>query len=117
MQGHVDGTASVLAVTQGDAYRVLRLTLDPEHAPLVARKGSIALDGVSLTVSDVGDDWFEVSLIPETLTATTLGGLSVASRVNIETDILARHVARLAQFAAPHPAEQRTTPQTEGSLA
>ncbi len=98
VQGHIDGTATVLAVTPGDAWRVVRFTLDPEHAPLVARKGSIAVDGVSLTVSDVGDDWFEVSLIPETLVATTLGALQPGDRVNIETDILARHVARLAQF-------------------
>jgi riboflavin synthase len=98
VQGHIDGTATVLAVTLGDAWRVVRFTLDPEHAPLVARKGSIAVDGVSLTVSDVGDDWFEVSLIPETLTATTLGALQPGDRVNIETDILARHVARLARF-------------------
>jgi riboflavin synthase len=98
VQGHIDGTATVLAVTPGDAWRVVRFTLDPEHAPLVARKGSIAVDGVSLTVSDVGDDWFEVSLIPETLTATTLGALQPGDRVNIETDILARHVARLARF-------------------
>jgi riboflavin synthase len=99
VQGHIDGTATVLAVTPGDAWQVVRFTLDPEHAPLVARKGSVAVDGVSLTVSDVGDDWFEVSLIPETLTATTLGALAVGDRVNIETDILARHVARLLQFA------------------
>jgi riboflavin synthase len=99
VQGHIDGTAIVLAVTPGIAWRVVRFTLDPELAPLVALKGSIAVDGVSLTVSDVGDDWFEVSLIPETLTATTLGALAPGDRVNIETDILARHVARLARFA------------------
>ena len=98
VQGHIDGTAQVLAITPGEAWRVVRFTLDPEHAPLVARKGSIAVDGVSLTVSDVGRDWFEVSLIPETLTATTLGALAVGDRVNVETDILARHVARLAEF-------------------
>jgi riboflavin synthase len=65
------------------------------RASLVARKGSIAVDGVSLTVSDVGDDWFEVSLIPETLSATTLGLKSVGDAVNIETDILARQVERM----------------------
>jgi riboflavin synthase len=98
VQGHIDGTASVLASTDGDAWRVLRFTLDPEHAPLVVRKGSIAVNGVSLTVSDAGDDWFEVSLIPETLAATTLGALTPGDRVNIETDILARHVQRLIHF-------------------
>ncbi|HXR45790.1 MAG TPA: riboflavin synthase [Pseudolysinimonas sp.] len=98
VQGHIDGTSEVLTVEPGDAWRVLRFTLDPEHAPLVARKGSIAVNGVSLTVSAVGDDWFEVSLIPETLEATTLGALRVGDRVNIETDILARQIARLARF-------------------
>lgn len=99
VQGHIDGTATVLAITDGSAWRVVRLSLDPEHAPLVARKGSIAIDGVSLTVSAVGggreDGWFEVSLIPETLAATTLGDRVVGDRVNIETDILARHVERM----------------------
>lgn len=98
VQGHIDGTATVTAITEGTAWRVVRFSLDSEHAPLVARKGSITLDGVSLTVSAVGDDWFEVSLIPETLTATTLGRKQVGDAVNLETDILARHVARLAQF-------------------
>jgi riboflavin synthase len=99
VQGHIDGTATVLSVTDGSAWRVVRLSLDPEHAPLVARKGSIAVDGVSLTVSAVGggreDGWFEVSLIPETLAATTLGDRVPGDRVNIETDILARHVERM----------------------
>jgi riboflavin synthase len=95
VQGHIDGTSELLSITPGDAWRVLRFSLDPEHAPLVTRKGSIAVDGVSLTVSAVGDDWFEVSLIPETLTATTLGQRAVGERVNIETDILARQVERM----------------------
>jgi riboflavin synthase len=110
VQGHIDGTATVLAVTPGDAWRVLRFTLDPEHAPLVVRKGSIAVNGVSLTVSDAGDDWFEVSLIPETLTATTLGALTAGDRVNIETDILARHVQRLMGFDTRPAAPGATQP-------
>ena len=99
VQGHIDGTATLISETDGSAWRVLRFSLSPDVAPLVARKGSIAVDGVSLTVSAVGRDWFEVSLIPETLTATTLGSLAPGDRVNIETDILARHVARLKEFA------------------
>jgi len=99
VQGHIDGTSTVLSVTDGSAWRVVRLSLDLEHAPLVARKGSIAIDGVSLTVSAVGggreDGWFEVSLIPETLVATTLGDRVAGDRVNIETDIVARHVERM----------------------
>lgn len=99
VQGHVDGTARVLSTAQNGDWRVIRFALDAAHAPLVVDKGSIAVDGVSLTVSNVGDDWCEVSLIPETLVATTLGRLEPGSLVNIETDILARHIARLAHFA------------------
>ena len=99
VQGHIDGTSTVISVTDGSAWRVLRFSLDPDVAPLVVDKGSIAIDGTSLTVSTVGDDWFEVSLIPETLTATTLGSLKPGHRVNLETDILARHVARMMQFS------------------
>ena len=99
VQGHIDGTSTVLSVTPAASWRVLRFSLDAENAPLVARKGSIAVDGVSLTVSDVGDDWFEVSLIPETLSATTLGTLAPGDRVNIETDILARHVLRMNELS------------------
>jgi riboflavin synthase len=95
VQGHIDGTSSLLGITEGGAWRVLRFSLAAPLAGLVARKGSIAVDGVSLTVSDVGADWFEVCLIPETLAVTTLGLTAVGDSVNIETDILARHVARL----------------------
>ena len=73
VQGHIDGTSTLLSIEQGSAWRVLRFSLSADAAPLVVRKGSIAVDGVSLTVSAVGDDWFEVSLIPETLAVTTLG--------------------------------------------
>jgi riboflavin synthase len=98
VQGHVDGTAAVLDTRQSGDWRVIRFALNPEHAPLVVDKGSLTVDGVSLTVSAVGDDWCEVSLIPETLVATTLGALEPGDTVNIETDILARHIARLAHF-------------------
>ena len=98
VQGHVDGTATVLDTRQSGDWRVIRFALHADHAPLVVDKGSITIDGVSLTVSAVGDDWCEVSLIPETLVATTLGSLVVGDTVNIETDILARHIARLAHF-------------------
>ncbi|MBX3194055.1 MAG: riboflavin synthase [Microbacteriaceae bacterium] len=98
VQGHIDGTSTVLSVVPEEGWTVVRFSLDAEHAPLVARKGSIAVDGVSLTVSAVGDDWFEVSLIPETMTATTLGALAPGDRVNIETDILARHALRMREL-------------------
>lgn len=102
VQGHIDGTATVLAITEGDGQRTVRFSLDGEHARLVTTKGSIAIDGISLTVSGISDagdaeQWFEVSLIPETLASTTLGFRGVGERVNIETDIVARHVERMLQ--------------------
>ena len=108
VQGHIDGTSTLLAVVEGSAWRVLRFSLAADLAGLVAGKGSIAVDGVSLTVSDVGPDWFEVSLIPETLAATTLGLAGVGDSVNIETDILARHVARLISTGAVTPTAAST---------
>ncbi|GLK15539.1 riboflavin synthase [Herbiconiux flava] len=107
VQGHVDGTAEVLSVTPGEAWSVLRFSLPDGLAALVVDKGSISVAGVSLTVSDVspaeaGDPfWFEVSLIPETLAATTLGALAPGDRVNLETDVLARHVQRLVALGSP----------------
>ncbi|MEV8254534.1 riboflavin synthase [Rhodoglobus sp. NPDC076762] len=108
VQGHIDGTSTVLSVTDEGSWSILRFSLTEELAPLVARKGSIAVHGVSLTVSAVGRDWFEVSLIPETLTATTLGALAVGDSVNIETDILARHVARMAEFTGADQRHERS---------
>lgn len=113
VQGHVDGTSTLLSITPGEAWRVLRFSLDSELAPLVTGKGSITVDGVSLTVSAISDpaepeQWFEVSLIPETLVATTLGERAVGDRVNIETDILARHVERMLALAAtPNKGQNR----------
>ena len=98
VQGHIDGAAEVLSVTPGEEWSVIRFSLTSDIAPLVAMKGSIALDGVSLTVSAVGSDWCEVSLIPETLEVTTMGALQVGDRVNVETDIVARHVQRLMEM-------------------
>jgi len=115
VQGHIDGTTTVIDRREHSDWRVLRFTLDAAHAPLVVDKGSIAVDGVSLTVSAAGDDWFEVSLIPETLAATTLGRKDLGGTANIETDILARHVARLVRFGAHVDANAEATPM--GALA
>ncbi|MDP9118266.1 MAG: riboflavin synthase [Actinomycetota bacterium] len=95
VQGHVDGTGTVLERTPGDAWESVRIQLPVGLARLVAEKGAIAVDGVSLTVSAVGPDWFEVGLIPETLRATTLGAKPVGSTVNLEVDVLAKYVQRL----------------------
>ena len=105
VQGHVDGVGEVVDVRPGAQWSVLRVSLPAELAPLVVDKGSISVDGTSLTVSAVSDPsaeeaWFEISLIPETLAATTLGFLAIGDRVNLETDILARHVERLLAFRA-----------------
>ena len=105
VQGHVDGVGEVLEVRPGARWSVLRISLPSDLAPLVVDKGSISVDGTSLTVSAVSEPadaspWFEVSLIPETLAATTLGSRAVGDRVNLETDILARHVERLLAFRA-----------------
>ncbi|MGK3948320.1 riboflavin synthase [Microbacterium sp. K2] len=105
VQGHVDGVGSVLEVRPGEQWSVLRISLPDDLAPLVVDKGSISVDGTALTVSavspvDVDSHWFEISLIPETLAATTLGSRAVGDRVNLETDILARHVERLLAFRA-----------------
>jgi riboflavin synthase len=103
VQGHVDGTAEVLSITPSEDWTVIRFGLSRELAPLLVDKGSITVDGVSLTVSTISapteaSQWFEVSLIPETLTVTTLGLRSVGDAVNLETDIIARQVARMMAF-------------------
>ena len=98
VQGHVDGTGEVLSRTPHEAWEVVRLSLPDGLARYVVEKGSITVDGVSLTVSAVGDDWFEVSLIPTTLALTTLGAAAPGTRVNLEVDVVAKYVERLLQW-------------------
>lgn len=100
VQGHVDGTGTVLRRTAGDAWETVRFGLPAALARFVAEKGSIAVDGVSLTVTAVGPDWFEVGLIPQTLRATTLGDRPAGAHVNLEVDVLAKYVARLLDTAS-----------------
>jgi riboflavin synthase len=100
VQGHVDGTGVVVSRTPGDAWDSVRFGVPIELARFIAEKGSIAVDGVSLTVTAVGPDWFEVGLIPETLRATTLGSKSPGDPVNLEVDVLAKYVARLQDTAS-----------------
>ena len=95
VQGHVDGTARILARVPGDRWEVVQFTLPPELSRYVVEKGSITVDGVSLTVSDVTDDTFSVSLIPTTLGLTTLGHKVVGDAVNLEVDVIAKYVERL----------------------
>lgn len=95
VQGHVDGTAAVLAVTPQDHWTVLRVELPAGLDRYVVAKGSLAVDGVSLTVSAVADGAFEVSLIPTTLTGTTLGSRRPGDLVNLEVDVTAKYVEKL----------------------
>lgn len=95
VQGHVDGTGTVLARTPGDRWEVVRIALPPQLDRYVVEKGSITVDGVSLTVSAVGEGWFEVSLIPTTLALTTLGSSPVGAVVNLEVDVLAKYVEKM----------------------
>lgn len=97
VQGHVDGVGTVLARDPGERWDTVRIGLDRELARFVAEKGAITVSGVSLTVTAVGDDWFEVGLIPTTLAETTLGELAVGAPVNLEVDVLAKYVARLLE--------------------
>jgi riboflavin synthase len=95
VQGHVDATATVAAVRVEGIARVLELDIDPRLERYLVEKGSVAIDGVSLTVSSLHDRGFAVSLIPETQRRTTLGALATGARVNVEVDVLAKHVERL----------------------
>jgi riboflavin synthase len=105
VQGHVDGTAVVTDVRPDGFARVVSLRAEPGLARYLVLKGSVALDGVSLTVSALADDGFEVSLIPETLARTNLSQLAPGAPVNVEVDILAKHVERLIEAHAPQLSE------------
>lgn len=95
MQGHVDGTAELISRTPSQNWDVLRFRLDSGLSRYVVEKGSIALNGTSLTVSSVGEDHFEVSLIPTTLRETTHGELELGQKVNVEVDVLAKYVEKM----------------------
>ena len=94
VQGHVDADVQLMSIHPEGGFQRWRLSLPPAHAREVAAKGSVTLDGVSLTVSALGGDWFEVALIPETLAATTLGDLRAGAKLHLETDVLAKYVSR-----------------------
>ena len=100
MQGHVDGIGVVVGRVPGEHWEVVRIALPADLARYVVEKGSIAVDGVSLTVSavspaDIPEPWFEVSLIPTTLRETTLGSRAPGEPVNLEVDVIAKYVERL----------------------
>jgi riboflavin synthase len=95
VQGHVDGTATVAGSEQDGFARSLRVQLPDDLRDYVVERGSIAIEGVSLTIAALGEDWIEVSLIPETLERTTLGDHRPGDRVNVEIDLIARYVQRM----------------------
>ena len=98
VQGHVDGTGAIIARTPGTDWEVVRISVPADLARYLVYKGSVAVDGISLTVSGLADDgasWFEVSLIPETLNRTTLGFKQPGATVNLEVDLIAKYVERL----------------------
>jgi riboflavin synthase len=95
VQGHADGVGAILVIEDDGFARRLRVGLGPELIRYVVEKGSIGLNGVSLTVAALGDDWAEVSLIPETLERTTLGEARIGDKLNVECDVVAKYVERL----------------------
>lgn len=96
VQGHVDGVAEVLAVEEDGFARRLRVGLAPDLLRYAVAKGSIALSGVSLTIADLGESWADLSLIPETLERTNLSDVSPGDKLNVECDLVAKYVERLA---------------------
>ena len=97
MQGHVDGVGTVAAVREDGFARVVSVRADPDLLRYVVEKGSIAVDGVSLTVAAVSDEDFEISLIPETLERTNLGAAEPGVTVNLEVDVFAKYVEKLVK--------------------
>ncbi|MFG2828373.1 riboflavin synthase [Streptomyces sp. NPDC048434] len=95
VQGHVDGTGTIVERTPGEHWEIVKIALPAAQSRYVVEKGSITVDGVSLTVVDAADDYFTISLIPTTLALTTLGIKKAGDPVNLEVDVLAKYVERL----------------------
>jgi riboflavin synthase len=106
VQGHVDGVGTVAAVREDGFARELEIELEPRLARYLVEQGSVALDGVSLTVSALSERGLSVSLIPETLARTGFGEVGVGAAVNVEVDVLAKHVERLMQSRVREPATE-----------
>lgn len=102
VSGHVDGVATVTAISGDARSQRIKIKVPAELARYIARKGSVAVDGVSLTVNEVEDTVFGVNIIPHTQTVTTLGRLVVGARVNLEIDQVARYIERIAQYSSQY---------------
>lgn len=98
VQGHVDFTGRVISVRKDTMGVEIDVSVDPSHMKHIVRKGSVATDGISLTVVEAGDSWFRLYLIPETLEKTNIGLWKPGTEINIETDILAKYVERMLLF-------------------
>jgi riboflavin synthase len=97
VQGHVDGVGEIISRQPSDNWEVVKVRIPGELAKYVVHKGSITFDGVSLTVNDISEDVVSLSLIPETLRLTTLGQKGVGAKLNVEADILAKHIEKLIE--------------------
>ena len=97
VQGHVDGLGEIISRTPSDNWEWVRVQVPAELMKYVVLKGSITIDGVSLTVNELGNDWVGLSLIPETLKLTTLGSKQPGDKVNVEADVMAKHIERLLE--------------------
>lgn len=114
MQGHVDGTGELIEVrTVGEGY-VVRVGFPPELARYIVEKGSLAVDGISLTVAALGADWFEIAIIPHTWRMTNLSTLARGAMVNLEVDIIAKYVERMLQPHLRGPQEGLTWEKLQG---
>ena len=99
--GHIDTVGKIIDITNSESWKIIRISVDKSHRNLIVSKGSICIDGVSLTISNIGtveESWFEVSLIPATLSHTTLDSLVVANLVNIEFDQIGKYIAQNMQM-------------------
>ncbi len=117
VQGHIDAVATVAALRADPGDWRITFQVPPETTPYLIPKGSVAVDGVSMTIAEVGPDSFTLAVIPTTLEKTTLAKLRVGDRVNVETDILARTVVHFLQHLAAHPQPQSpSSPLTMAKL-
>jgi len=112
VQGHVDGVGHVVRRTPSEHWEVVEISMPPGLGRYLVDKGSITVDGVSLTVVETRGDTFSVSLIPETLARTTLGHRQPGDRVNLEVDIIAKHVEKLIQAYVPDPSSAPSKEQS-----
>jgi riboflavin synthase len=97
VQGHVDGVGQIISREPSENWEWLRVSIPADLMKYIVLKGSITIDGVSLTVNEIGDDFIGLSLIPETLALTTLGSKKVGAKVNVEADVMAKHIERLLE--------------------